>query len=219
MNILNEFELRVLGSLVEKQISTPDYYPITLNALTNACNQKNHRDPVVSYTEGDVTRALESLRMKQLAFLFDGATSRVAKYGNFFQKVYNLEPAEVAILGVLMLRGPQTPGELRSRTPHLHAFNSLPGVEEVLQKLATRPEPLVVKLPRLPGTKEARYAHLLGGDVHTETAVAAPAGEVPAPAAPAQPDRVTKLEAEVESLKQQLSELKSQFDDLKRQLG
>lgn len=218
MTILNEFELRVLGSLVEKQISTPDYYPITLNALTNACNQKNHRDPVVSYTEADVTRALESLRTKQLAFLFDGATSRVPKYGNFFQKVYNLEPGEVAILCVLMLRGPQTPGELRSRTPHLHAFASLHEVEEALQKLTARPEPLAVKLPRLPGTKEARYAHLLGGDIPVVVAEA-PIANSPVPSSSAQPDRVAKLEAEVESLKQQLGELKTQFDALKQQLG
>jgi uncharacterized protein YceH (UPF0502 family) len=106
MFVLNEFELRVLGALVEKQISTPDYYPMTLNGLTNACNQKNNRHPVVSYTEADVQRALESLRNKQLAFLFDGATARVAKYGNFFQKALDLDPAEVAVLCVLMLRGP-----------------------------------------------------------------------------------------------------------------
>ncbi len=219
MNVLNDHEQRVLGALVEKQISTPDYYPITLNALVNACNQKNHRDPVVSYTEADVQRALESLRGKQLAFLFDGATSRVAKYGHFFDKVFSLERPEVAVLCVLLLRGPQTPGELRSRTPHLHAFESLPAVEETLQKLASRPEPLVQKLPRLPGTKEARYAHLLGGEIKAE-ATALMDNSAPTVVSPtAEPDRVAQLSTEVEVLRQQLSELKTQFDELKNRVG
>ncbi len=221
MRILNDFELRVLGALVEKQIATPDYYPITLNALTNACNQKNHRDPVVSFNEADVERALTSLRGKQLAFLFEGAVARVPKFGHTFPKAYELDPAEAAVLCVLMLRGPQTPGELRSRTPHLHNFESLAAVEETLQKLATRPEPLVLKLPRAPGTKEARFAHLLGGEIKFEapapdsspTPASPPASaSLASPAlTPSETDRLTQLEAEVAALRKELEELKAKF--------
>jgi uncharacterized protein len=215
MRILNDFELRVLGALVEKQISTPDYYPITLNALTNACNQKNHRDPVVSFNEADVERAIESLRGKQLAFLFDGAVARVPKFGHTFPKAYHLDPAETAIMCVLMLRGPQTPGELRSRTPHLHNFESLAAVEETLQRLSAREEPLVIKLPRAPGTKESRFAHLLGGEAKFETP--APESTVAPPVSPVQGpnaievDRLSKLEAEVSALRKELEELKTKL--------
>jgi hypothetical protein len=218
MRILNDFEQRVLGCLVEKQISTPDYYPLTLNSLTNACNQKNHRDPVVSYNEADVERALTSLRGKQLAFLFEGAVARVPKFGHTFPKAYELDPAETAVLCVLMLRGPQTPGELRSRTPHLHNFESLPAVEETIQRLATRDEPLVVKLPRTPGMKESRYAHLLGGAIKFEppavtsdsesalaTPILLPVGE----------DRLTKLETEVAALRKELEALKAELGGLR----
>ena len=218
MRILNDFEQRVLGCLVEKQISTPDYYPLTLNSLTNACNQKNHRDPVVSYNEADVERALTSLRGKQLAFLFEGAVARVPKFGHTFPKAYELDPAEPAVLCVLMLRGPQTPGELRSRTPHLHNFESLPAVEETIQRLATRDEPLVVKLPRTPGMKESRYAHLLGGAIKFEppavtsdsesalaTPILLPVGE----------DRLTKLETEVAALRKELEALKAELGGLR----
>lgn len=218
MRILNDFEQRVLGSLVEKQISTPDYYPLTLNSLTNACNQKNHRDPVVSYNEADVERALTSLRGKQLAFIFEGAVARVPKFGHTFPKAYELDPAETAVLCVLMLRGPQTPGELRSRTPHLHNFESLPAVEETIQRLATRDEPLVVKLPRAPGMKEARYAHLLGGEIKFET----PAVTSDSESALATPilipvgeDRLAKLEAEVAALRKELEALKAELGGLR----
>jgi uncharacterized protein len=209
MRILSEIELRVLGALVEKQIATPDYYPITLNALTNACNQKNQRDPVVSYNEADVTRAIGSLRGRQLAFLFEGAVARVPKFGHTFPKAYELDPPETAVLCVLMLRGPQTPGELRSRAGYLHNFASLVEVEETLQRLATRAEPFVLKLPRAPGMKESRYAHLLGGEVKIETP--API-TTPESNPPAEPDRLAKLEAEVEKLKQEIDVLKKHFE-------
>lgn len=217
MRILNEFEQRVLGCLVEKQISTPEYYPISLNALTNACNQKNHRDPVVSYNEADVERAITSLRGKQLAFLFEGAVARVPKFGHNFPKVYELDPAETAVLCVLLLRGPQTPGELRSRTPHLHNFESLATVEETIQKLSSRPEPLIIKLPRAPGTKEARFAHLLGGEIKFETPVPSPTpAAAPALSAVEGPsiidvDRLIKLETEVAALRKELEELKTKL--------
>jgi hypothetical protein len=235
MRILNDFELRVLGALVEKQIATPDYYPITLNALTNACNQKNHRDPVVSFNEADVERAIESLRGKQLAFLFEGAVARVPKFGHTFPKAYSLDPAETAVLCVLMLRGPQTPGELRSRTAHLHNFESLAAVEEILHRLATREEPLVVKLPRAPGTKESRFAQTLSG---TEKFVRVPGlSAVEGPASTTNPDegsistpglskvedpgvtepgRFSKLEAEVTALRKELEELKAELGVLKK---
>ena len=220
MTVLNPEELRVLGALVEKQIATPDYYPLTLNALVNACNQKNHRDPVVSYDEPLVLRTLDRLRQHHLAFVFDGADARVPKYGHTFAKALELEPAEVAILCVLLLRGPQTPGELRSRTPHLHNFESLPAVEEVLHRLSTRAEPLVRKLPRAPGTKESRYAQLLGGDIPGEAPVLA---TLPSPAAsletppPTEPDQIAKLTAEIEKLRQQFTDLQAQFAEFRKQ--
>jgi hypothetical protein len=214
MKDLNPTELRVLGALVEKQIATPDYYPLTLNALVNACNQKNHRDPVVSYVESDVERALDGLRNKQLAIRNEGGASRVLKFGHTFPKAYNLEPPEVAVLCVLMLRGPQTPGELRSRTAHLHNFESLPAVEETLQKLSTLAEPLVTKLPRTPGTKEARYAHLLGGQVASAEVVQVTSPEPTVPSKPAEPDRLAKLEAEVTSLREDIEKLKEQLANL-----
>lgn len=216
MLVLNEYELRVLGALAEKQIATPDYYPMTLNALTNACNQKNHRDPVTSFDEATVLRALDSLREKNLAYVFHGSDARVPKYGHLFSKVYGLNPQEAALLLVLMLRGPQTPGELRSRTPHLMTFDSLSQVEETLQNLSTREEPLALKLPRATGMKESRYAHLLGGPLNVEEMAAAQAEPAPVRARPDN-ERVAKLEAEVETLKQELSELKTQFAEFKKQ--
>lgn len=216
MLILNEYELRVLGALVEKQIATPDYYPMTLNALTNACNQKNHRDPVTSFDETTVVRALESLREKNLAYTFHGSDARVPKYGHLFSKVYDLNPQEQAVLIVLMLRGPQTPGELRSRTPHLMTFESLSQVEETLQNLSVRDEALVVKLPRVSGTKESRYAHQLGGLVNVEELAAAPE-PVRASGRSGDHERVAKLETEIEALRQELNELKAQFAEFRKQ--
>jgi uncharacterized protein YceH (UPF0502 family) len=215
--ILNEYELRVLGALVEKQIATPDYYPMTINALTNACNQKNHRDPVTSFDETTVIRALETLRDKNLAYVFHGSDSRVPKYGHLFSKVYDLNPQEQAVLIVLMLRGPQTPGELRSRTPHLMMFESLSQVEETLQNLSVRDEALVVKLPRVPGTKEARYAHQLGGPVNVEELAVAIAPEPARASSRGDHERVARLETEVEALRQELNELKTQFADFRKQ--
>lgn len=216
--ILNECELRVLGALVEKQISTPDYYPVTLNALTNACNQKNHRDPVVAYEEPTVVRALDGLREKKLAYTFHGSESRVPKYGHLFPKAFDLTAPELAVLCVLMLRGPQTPGELRSRTAHLHNFESLTQVESTLQGLLGREsEPLIVKLPRQPGTKESRYAHLLAGEMKVEEVEAAPRPEPATLRVRAENERIAKLEEETASLRQELAELRQQFADFKKQ--
>ncbi|HMV49201.1 MAG TPA: YceH family protein [Blastocatellia bacterium] len=216
--VLNEYELRVIGALVEKQIATPDYYPMTLNALVNACNQKNHRDPVVAYDEATVVRALDSLRDKKLAYTFHGSDSRVPKYGHLFPKAYELNEAETAVMAVLALRGPQTPGELRSRTAHLHNFENLPEVETTLQNLSLREKPLVVKLPRQAGSRESRFAHLIGGDINPEElAAAVEKVEAPAPSSRGGNERVAKLEEQVATLTQELNDLKQQFAEFRKQ--
>jgi len=162
--LLNDVEVRVLGSLVEKDITTPDYYPLSLNALVNACNQKNNRDPVTSLDEGKVREALSSLQEKRLAGPASGADSRVTKYEHRLQEVYNFDRREIAVLCVLLLRGPQTPGELRGRTDRMYHFEALDEVTSTLQRLADREPSLVKMLPRQPGTKESRYAQLFAGD-------------------------------------------------------
>lgn len=216
--VLNEYELRVIGTLVEKQIATPDYYPMTLNALVNACNQKNHRDPVVSYDEATVVRALDSLREKKLAYTFHGSDSRVPKYGHLFSKAYELNEAETAIMAVLVLRGPQTPGELRSRTAHLHNFENLPEVETTIQNLSLRERPLAVKLPRQSGSRESRFAHLLGGDINVEElATAMEKSDAQVSSSRAGNERVVRLEEEVTALRQELTELKQRFAEFKKQ--
>jgi uncharacterized protein YceH (UPF0502 family) len=216
---LNEYELRALGALIEKQISTPDYYPMTLNALVNACNQKNHRDPVVSYDEGTVAKALDSLRVKNLAYIFHGSEARAAKYGHLFPKAFDLSEAEVPLMCVLMLRGPQTPGEIRSRSQHLRSFESLAEVETLLQGLSLRDEPLIVKMPRQPGSRESRFAHLLGGPVEMELREVAPRATTSVRPAQAEDERIARLEEETASLRQELNELKQQLAEFKRELG
>jgi uncharacterized protein YceH (UPF0502 family) len=217
---LDPAEVRVLGSLIEKQITTPDYYPLTLNALTNACNQLTNREPVVAFDEQTVVRALDGLRDKRLATLFTGAESRVAKYKHTLTDALLLTPGEVALLCVLMLRGPQTLGELRTRSERLFNFDSMPEVEETLTALAARqPQPLVAKLPRQPGTKESRYVHLLSGAAPT----VAPAADItvrPEPATlavRAENERIAKLEADVLELRRQLGELEQKFADFRKQ--
>jgi uncharacterized protein YceH (UPF0502 family) len=209
-------EARVVGALVEKAVTTPDYYPLSLNALVNACNQTSNRDPVTAYEQAAVTRALESLRDKKLAFVFEGAASRVTKYGHKFAETLGLSGPEVAVLCVLLLRGPQTVGEIRGRTGRLHEFAALGEVESTLQTLAARaPQPLVVRLPRQTGFKESRYAHLLSGPP-----AAAPAETPPAePAGAADGDRVGRLEQEVAGLRRELAELKAQLAEFRRPSG
>lgn len=219
---LNEYEVRVLGALVEKKITTPEYYPLTLNSIMNACNQKSSRDPVVSYDESIVQKALSTLREKKLVYVFSGSDARVAKYGHLFPEAMDLSHAETAILCVLMLRGAQTPGELRTRTTSLYAFDSLVDVELALQSLMDediRKEPLIVKLPRQPGTKESRYAHLLSGEINIEQlpVIAAPRATSSGSSASAKDERIAALEADVALLKQELSELKQQFAAFKQQ--
>src|SRR6266700_3139614 len=163
--LLNDAEVRVLGSLIEKDITTPDYYPLSLNALLNAGNQKNNRDPVMTLDEGTVREALNTLQEKRLAGPAGGADSRVTKYEHRLQEVFNFDRREVAVICVLLLRGPQTFGVLRGRTDRMYRFEALDDVQSTLQRLMERNPPLVRVLPRQPGTKESRYMQLFAGDV------------------------------------------------------
>lgn len=203
----------MLGALIEKDITTPDYYPLSLNALVNACNQKNNREPVTNYDEETVRLALRNLSDKRLAGTASGADSRVAKYEHRAQEVFNFTRPETAIICVLLLRGPQTPGELRSRTERMHKFEHLDDVLSGLQQLMRREPPLAKALGRRPGTKEIRYAHLLSGDVE--------AWEPPAEAASASVsddnERVAHLEEQVATLQKEVAELKQQMAEFKRQ--
>ena len=217
MNIvLNDVECRVLGALVEKDITTPDYYPLSLNALINACNQKSSREPVMNLDEGAVRAALASLQEKRLAGPTSTADSRVTKYEHRLQEVYNFTRGETAILCVLLLRGAQTPGELRGRTERAHGFDSLTEVQSTLQRLAEREPPLVTMLPRQPGTKEARYVHMFSGDqpVYWESPSSS-SSEVQASSGHG--ERLARLEGEVENLKKETAELKQLFAEFRRQ--
>lgn len=213
---LSDIETRVLGALIEKDITTPDYYPLSLNALVNACNQKNNREPVMTLNEDQVRASLESLQQQRLAGPARGADSRVTKFEHRLQEVFNFPRAETAILCVLLLRGPQTPGELRGRTERMFRFEELSDVLATLQRLGQREPPLVKQLPRQPGTKESRFMHLFSGDVegflptHDSDAEASShemSGRTNAPGVA----RIALLEEEVRALRQELTELKDQF--------
>lgn len=215
---LSSAEVRVLGALLEKQLTTPDYYPLTLNALVNACNQLTNRDPVVSYDEATVIQALDGLREKRLASHYAGAESRVAKYKHALNDAVLLTPAETALLCVLLLRGPQTAGELRTRAERMFRFDTLPEVEEALGALAARPDqPLVGKLPRQPGAKEARYTHLLSGPLEAVASGTGPTPPAAPPPAPPGAERVAALADEVAVLRRELAELREQFAAFRRQ--
>lgn len=210
--VLTEIEARIIGALIEKQITTPEYYPLTLNALVNACNQKTNREPVVNYDEQTVSAALDDLRDKNLVYVFYGSTSRVPKYKHIFADYFELESSEIAILCVLMLRGAQTIGELRERTHRLYEFSGLGEVNETLERLMKREEPLIVKLERQIGQKEARFAHLLCGEVTSYTTP-----EKNLSKAVANDERIEKLEQELETLKTVVANLQQQFDEFKKQ--
>ena len=173
MNLLNDIDVRVLGALVEKELTTPEYYPLSLNALVNACNQTSNRDPVVKYDEPTVKSAVDRLRKYSLVRSIQRADARVMKYMHLMREALSLEPPELAAMGALMLRGPQTVGEIRTRSGRLFEFPSLEEVEATLNTLMTRAEPLVARLPRQPGQKEARFSHLLGGGAPAEAAAPA----------------------------------------------
>ena len=217
---LTDIEVRVLGSLTEKDITTPDYYPLSLNALVNACNQKNNRDPVMTLDEDAVRQALSGLQEKRLAGPAGGADSRVSKYEHRLQEVFNFDRREIAVLCVLLLRGPQTPGELRSRTDRMHHFEALDEVQSTLQRLMEREPPLATMLPRQPGTKEARYDHLLSDHPHAAYSFAAAAEEHSLPAASSSShdgERLSQLEHEVAELRREVGELKQQLAEFRKQ--
>jgi uncharacterized protein len=212
--VLTQVEARVLGSLVEKEITTPDYYPLSLNALVNACNQKSNRDPVMDLSENDVRDAVDGLNAKGLAAERSTAESRVTKYEHRLQEVFNFGRRETAVLCVLLLRGAQTPGELRGRTERMYRFGELDEVQSTLQHLIQREPPLVQMLPRQPGTKESRYVHLLAGHVDVWEQPAAP----PAAAdSSADAERIARLESELASLKAEVADLKLQLADFRKQ--
>jgi uncharacterized protein YceH (UPF0502 family) len=214
--ILNDVEIRVLGSLIEKELTTPEYYPLSLNALTNACNQKSNRDPVMTLSEEDVVRALDSLRFKQLAILSaDGG--RVPKYRHLLAEKSGLMPAELAVICELLLRGPQTIGELRTRGERMHSFPDLAAVEEVLRELMERGTPFIKKMARHPGRKEARYAQLFS--VIADDSEDAPEAR-PEPARQrviAENERIAKLEEEVIVLRAEVAVLRLAVEEFKAQ--
>lgn len=215
---LNGNEVRVLGSLIEKELTTPENYPLSLNSLTNACNQKSNRDPVLALAEEDIVRALDSLRFKQLVVLSaDGG--RVPKYRHLLAEKLGLMPAEQAIICELLLRGPQTVGELRTRGERMHPFGDLAAVEEVLQELIRREKPLIALMPRQPGRKEGRYAQLFSGMPECIEEISEVRPEAARQRVAAENGRIEKLEediatlrSEVAVLQQQMAEFKAQFE-------
>ena len=220
--VLTSAQARVLGALVEKEVTTPDYYPLSLNALINACNQRSNREPVMDLDEDAVRQALHGLEDLRLAGRARGSDGRVSKYEHWLGEAFNFSRAETALVCVLLLRGPQTPGELRGRTERLHRFEEIADVLAGLQKLMEREPPLVAILPRQPGTKESRYAHLLCGPVDSvQPAVAAvtrPHAPLPAEDTsgedPGSDPRIVRLESAVRALQHQVAALQKRFDDL-----
>ena len=211
---LTETEVRVLGSLIEKDITTPEYYPLSLNALVNACNQKSNRDPFMQLDETAVRDALSSLQERRMAGPAGGADSRVTKYEHRLQEVFNFTRQEIAVLCVLLLRGPQTPGELRGRSERMHRFEALDDVQAALQKLMQRDPALVRVLPRQPGTKESRWMHLLGGEAALDSAQPA---IVTDDSSTGDPKRMAQLEEEVAALRREVGELKSELNRFRQQ--
>ena len=216
--LLSEVEVRVLGALIEKQITTPEYYPLTLNALTAACNQKSNREPVVDFDERAVVRALESLRDKQLARMISGAEMRVPKYYHLFTETLGFTPREVGVLCVLMLRGPQTVGEIRGRSGRLYEFADLAEVEETLQGLVEREDgPVVMKLPRQVGRKESRYAQLLAGEPEIAVEEGEPQLEKATLEVHAENERLEQLEIQVQDLQREVQAMRLEFEAFKKQ--
>lgn len=212
--LLNAAEARVLGSMIEKEITTPDYYPLSLNALMNACNQKSNREPVMELDEEAVRQALHGLQEQRLAGPARGADSRVTKYEHWLGEAFNFSRAETALLCVLLLRGPQTPGELRGRTERMHRFDEISEVLAGLQKLMERTPSLAAVLPRQPGTKESRYAHLLSGEVEAAAFTPQASGSAPREDASALEERLAQLETTVGELRGEVAALREKIDSL-----
>jgi uncharacterized protein YceH (UPF0502 family) len=212
--LLTAAQARVLGALVEKEATTPDYYPLSLNALVNACNQRSNREPVMDLDEEDVRQALHGLQDHGLAGPARGSDSRVTKYEHWLGEVFNFTRAETALLCVLLLRGPQTPGELRGRTERIHRFDEIGDVLAGLQRLMEREPPLAAVLPRQPGTKESRYAHLLSGAVEAAAAGVSESADAGDTAAAGQDERIAQLESAVSDLRQEVAALRQKIDGL-----
>lgn len=217
--ILSEIDVRVLGSLIEKQITTPEYYPLTINSLVLACNQKSNRHPVTAYTESEVSETLESLRLKNLAYVFYGSSNRVPKYKHVVPEYFELNPPETAVMCVLMLRGWQTPGELRGRTERLFDFKGLEQIDETLHTLAHRDTPLVRVLPRLPGQKEARWAHLLFGEIPASALAEAEQQSARPSGRENSADRISAMATELATLRTELTSLREEFDAFRQQFS
>jgi uncharacterized protein len=211
--VLNAVQARVLGSLMEKEATTPEYYPLSLNALVNACNQKNNREPAMQLDEEEVRTAVHRLQDQGLAGPARGVDSRVTKYEHHLQEVFNFTRGEAAVMCVLLLRGSQTPGELRGRTERMHRFEELEDVLSVLQKLTQREPSLVAALPRQAGMKEIRYAHLLSGEPEAGAIAPSRGAEV---AETADVERLERLEAEVARLREELDGVKAELSRLSR---
>ena len=221
MNPLSDVEVRILGSLLEKEVTTPENYPLSLNALLAACNQTTNRDPVMRLDEDTATHHIIALRRGGLLHQIQPVGSRVTKFQHLLAEELKLGPRELAVLGVLMLRGPQTPGELHARTARLASFADIPDLEEVLESLIARtPEPLVARLHRRPGQKEVRYAHLLG-DEPAQADAAESADEPPLPTrrAAVDDDRVAALERTVEALRAEVAAVRAELDAFRAQFG
>ena len=231
VKLLSEIEIRVLGALVEKELTTPDYYPLSLNALVNACNQKSNRDPAMSLDDDAVRQALRSLEKEGLAGPADSMDNRVTKYEHRLQEAFNFDRREVAVLCELLLRGPQTLGELRGRAERMYKFEDLSQVQSTLQRLAQREPPVAKMLPRQPGTKEARYAQLLSGEPqieaqpavqsdaqhHAPTHANEAARERAATHSKADDDRIARLKSDLSALQNELADLKQQFASFRKQ--
>ena len=210
---LDDIETRVLGCLIEKELTTPEYYPLSLNSLTNACNQKSNRDPVMGLEEREVVAALDTLRFKQLAVL-SAEGGRVPKYRHILAEKLGLLPAELAVMCELLLRGPQTVGEVRTRAERMHPFPDLAAVEEILRELMVREQPLVTRLARQPGRKEPRYAHLFGEVPEAADDAGLPSPEAGGLKGMGEHERIARLEHEVASLREEVAELRRMIGEL-----
>jgi len=211
--VLTEEEVRVLGSLIEKQVTTPEYYPLTMKALVAACNQRSNRHPVVSYDEQIAEHAMNGLRDKKLGWVIKKSDSRVLKYGHIFPEVFHLTPPQTAAMCVLMLRGPLTPGEIRSTAGRLYDFKDLAEVDDTINALINNEQgSMIVMIARQPGQKEARYAHLLAGDIDVnEIQSSAPYYQ------PASGSGLSVLEEEIAGLRREIQELRDEFYEFKKQ--
>ena len=207
---LDAAQVRVIGALIEKEITTPDNYPLTLNSLVSACNQTSNREPVMALTDDDVAHAVEELRKRSLVRAVQRSDSRTTRYRHLMAEGMGLDPSEQAVMCVLMLRGPQTPGELNTRTARLHQFADLATLERTLELLTLRNPPIVARLARRPGQKEVRYAHLLSGEPPADATESVTLADLP-------PSRIEMLEQSVESLRAEIAELRGRFEEFRKE--